>query len=170
MQTTSVNLYSLSFSNIRLYFAALVFTIGNILLPQLAHLVPNGGNIFLPIFFFTLIGAYKYGYKTGLLIATLSPVINSLLFNMPLAVNLPVIILKGAVLAITAGFIASKFKKVTLPLLIVTVIFYQVAGAVLALLFISNINAVTTGLYLAIPGMLLQIFGGYLILKHLITK
>ena len=55
---------------------------GNIVLPQLCHLVPQG-LILLPIYFFTLIGAYKYGWQVGLLTAVLSPLANHLLFGMP---------------------------------------------------------------------------------------
>ena len=66
---SAVKLYSLSYSNVKTYGAALLFVIGNIALPQLFHLVPQGGMTWLPIYFFTLVGAYKYGWKVGLLTA-----------------------------------------------------------------------------------------------------
>ena len=77
---TSVKLYSLKHSNVKTYLFALLFVAGNIALPQLCHLVPYGGPTLLPIYFFTLIAAYKYGFLVGLLTAILSPVINHLLF------------------------------------------------------------------------------------------
>ena len=77
---TSVKLYSLPFGNVKTYLFVLLFVAGNIALPQLCHLVPAGGPTLLPIYFFTLIAAYKYGFKVGLLTALLSPVINHLLF------------------------------------------------------------------------------------------
>ena len=61
MKTSTVNLYSLSLRESRSLLFAALFIIGNIVLPQLCHLMPHGGLIFLPIYFFTLIGAYKYG-------------------------------------------------------------------------------------------------------------
>lgn len=82
---TSAKLYSLPFGNVKTYLFALLFVAGNIALPQLCHLVPAGGPTLLPIYFFTLIAAYKYGFKVGLLTALLSPVINHLLFAMPAA-------------------------------------------------------------------------------------
>ena len=85
----TVKLYSLPYSNSRTYWAALAFTAGNILFPQLFHLIPQGGVIWLPIYFFTLIGAYKYGWRVGLLTAIASPLINSWLFGMPPAQNRP---------------------------------------------------------------------------------
>lgn len=84
MQTTSVKLYSLNYRQAVTYGAALLFVAGNIAMPQLCHLVPQGGLILLPIYFFTLIGAYKYGWRVGLLTAVLSPLANNLLFGMRL--------------------------------------------------------------------------------------
>lgn len=63
---TSAKLYSLPFGNVKTYLFALLFVAGNIALPQLCHLVPAGGPTLLPIYFFTLIAAYKYGFKVGL--------------------------------------------------------------------------------------------------------
>lgn len=104
METTTVKLYSLDYSNVKTYWAASLFIIGNILFPQLFHLIPQGGITWLPIYFFTLIGAYKYGWKVGLLTAVLSLAINSLLFSMPAPATLPVILLKSVLLAIAAGW------------------------------------------------------------------
>ena len=69
---TSAKLYSLFFGNVKTYLFALLFVAGNIALPQLCHLVPAGGPTLLPIYFFTLIAAYKYGFRVGLLTAILS--------------------------------------------------------------------------------------------------
>jgi len=81
MESTTVKLYSLNYGNVRTYLAASLFIVGNILFPQFFHLIPQGGITWLPIYFFTLIGAYKYGWKVGLLTAVLSPIINSSLFG-----------------------------------------------------------------------------------------
>ncbi len=59
METTSVKFYSLNYSDIKTYLSASLFIVGNILFPQLFHLIPQGGITWLPIYFFTLIGAYK---------------------------------------------------------------------------------------------------------------
>lgn len=95
METKTVKLYSLDYSNARTYLMAALFIAGNMALPQLFHLIPQGGITWLPIYFFTLIGAYKFGWKVGLLTAILSPIINSLLFGMPLPAVLPAILLKS---------------------------------------------------------------------------
>ena len=72
---TTVKLYTLGYSRVKTYVTALLFVAGNIVLPQLFHLVPQGGVTWLPIYFFTLVGAYKYGWKAGLLTAVLSPLL-----------------------------------------------------------------------------------------------
>lgn len=92
METTSIKLYSLNYNNAKTYLAAMLFVAGNMALPQLFHLIPQGGITWLPIYFFTLIGAYKYGWKVGLLTALFSPVLNSLLFGMPHPAVLPAIL------------------------------------------------------------------------------
>ena len=114
---TTVKLYSLNYSNVKTYLAASLFIVGNILFPRLFHLIPLGGLTWLPIYFFTLIGAYKYGWKVGLLTAILSPVINSLLFGMPVPAVLPAILLKSVLLAIAAGWAAQRFGRISIPVL-----------------------------------------------------
>ena len=98
METTAVKLYSTGYREAKTYLAAALFVAGNIVLPQICHLVPQGGLRWLPIYFFTLVGAYKYGWRVGLLTALLSPVVNSALFGMPAAAMLPVILLKSVLL------------------------------------------------------------------------
>lgn len=55
MQTTSVKLYSLEYSEAKTYLAAALFLAGNIVLPQLFHTIRLGGPTWLPIYFFTLV-------------------------------------------------------------------------------------------------------------------
>lgn len=98
MRTTIVKLYSLEYNQLRTYWAVTLFVAGNMILPQLCHLVPQGGIRWLPIYFFTLVGAYKYGWKVGLLTALVSPLVNSALFGMPAVAVLPAVLLKSVLL------------------------------------------------------------------------
>ena len=52
MKTTTIRLYSLDYNNVKTYFAAALFILGNLVLPQLCHLIPQGGLTLLPIYFF----------------------------------------------------------------------------------------------------------------------
>ena len=170
MQTTSIKLYALNISQAKTYVVAVLFILGNIALPQLCHLVPQGGMILLPIYFFTLIGAYKYGWKVGLLTAVLSPVINHLLFGMPAAAVLAPILVKSTILALTAGYIATRYSKVTIALLAVVVLTYQIAGGLFEWAWTGSLAAALQDFRLGLAGMALQIFGGYAFIKYLIRK
>ena len=170
MQTSSIKLYSLNYNESKTYIAAALFILGNIALPQLCHMVPQGGMILLPIYFFTLIGAYKYGWKVGLMTAILSPVINHLAFGMPAAAVLIPILAKSTILALTAGYVASHTKKVTIALLAGVVLAYQIAGGAFEWAFTGSFAAAVQDFRLGVPGMLLQIVGGYLFIKYLLKK
>ena len=170
MQTSSIKLYSLNYNESKTYIAAALFILGNIALPQLCHMVPQGGMILLPIYFFTLIGAYKYGWKVGLMTAILSPVINHLAFGMPAAAVLTPILVKSTILALTAGYVASHSKKVSIALMAGVVLTYQLAGGLFEWAFTSSFAAAIQDFKLGIPGMLLQIAGGYLFIKYLLKR
>ncbi len=161
----TVKLYSYNFSSVKTYLFATLFVVGNIVAPQLAHLVPQGGFIFLPIYFFTLIAAYKYGLKVGLLTALLSPIINHLLFGMPPMAVLPAILIKSVLLAGAASWLARRSNAVTLLNLVLAVLMYQVAGTLLEWALVRDFSIAVQDFRIGIPGMLLQIFGGFALLK-----
>ena len=167
MQTT-VKLYDLGYTEAKTYLTAALFVAGNIALPQFFHLVPQGGVTWLPIYFFTLIGAYKYGWKTGLLTAVASPLVNSLMFGMPVFGLLPAILLKSVLLAVAAGYAAHRWQKVSLPLMLAVVLSYQVTGTFGEWLMEGSFYDAVQDFRIGVPGMLLQIFGGYLFIRYLI--
>ncbi len=170
MQTSSIKLYSLNYNESKTYIAAALFILGNIALPQICHLVPQGGMILLPIYFFTLIGAYKYGWKVGLMTAILSPVINHLLFGMPAAAVLVPILAKSTILALAAGYVASHTRKVSLALIAGVVLSYQLLGGAFEWAYTGSFAAAVQDFRLGVPGMLLQVVGGYLFIKYLLKK
>ena len=167
---TTVKLYSYRFADVRTYVCAVLFVAGNIVLPQLCHLIPQGGMILLPIYFFTLIGAYKYGWKVGLLTAVASPLVNSALFGMPAVAVLPAILLKSVLLAVAAGFVAQRFNRVSLPLLLLVVLFYQTLGTLGEWLMTGEFMLAVQDFRLGSPGMAIQLFGGYAVLKYMLRK
>lgn len=170
MGTTTVKLYSPGYREARTYLAAALFIAGNIVLPQICHLVPMGGLRWLPIYFFTLIGAYKYGWRVGLLTALLSPLANSALFGMPAAAMLPAILLKSVLLAAAAGFAARRFGRVTLSLLAGVVVFYQLFGSLGEWAYTGSATAALQDIRIGIPGMLAQVVGGYAVLRYLLRN
>lgn len=168
--TSNVALYQLSYNQVKTYLVAALFIIGNITLPQLCHLIPQGGLVFLPIYFFTLVAAYKYGFAVGLTTAVMSPLVNSALFGMPPVAMLPIILVKSVTLALAAAFIAKKSNKVTLLTVALVVIAYQLISSVAEWLMTGSIERASQDIILGWPGCLIQIVGGYLALRYLFKK
>ena len=164
METTA-RLYTLNFDEAKTYIWATVFVACNLVLPQVFHLIPQGGVIFSPLSLVILVGAYKFGWKTGLLAALLSPVVNHLLTGMPAAEVMPVMALKLAVLAMVAGLAAQHFKTVSLPLLIGVILVSKAIGCLGEFALTGGIEATITDFTIGWPGLLLQVIGAWLILK-----
>lgn len=169
-QTNALKLYSLRYGDMKTYLAAVLFIAGNIVLPQIFHMIPQGGVTWLPIYFFTLVGAYKYGWRVGLLTAVLSPVINSLLFGMPPVASMPAILLKSVLLAGFAGLAAYRFRKASLGLLLLVVLAYQIAGTLGEWAMKGDFYLAAQDFRIGVPGMLLQVFGGWAVINKLIRK
>lgn len=169
MQTT-LKLYSLEYKEAKTYLTASLFILGNVFVPQLFHLIPQGGVIWLPIYFFTLVGAYKYGWRVGLLTALASPMVNSLLFGMPPVAGLPAILLKSVLLAVFAGMAAARFKKASLWMLLSVVLAYQVIGTLGEWIMKGDFYLAVQDFRIGVPGMLVQVFGGWLFINHIIRK
>ena len=146
---TSAKLYSLNYSNVKTYLSALLFIAGNIALPQLCHLIPYGGPTLLPIYFFTLIAGYKYGFRVGLLTAILSPVM----------------LIKSTLLAGASAFAARMLKSVSLLGVRGVVLFYQIIGIAFEWAILGNFYVAVQDFRIGTPGMLIQWFGGYALLK-----
>lgn len=170
MRTTTVKLYSLEYNNSKTYLAALLFVLGNLAMPQLFHLIPQGGMVWQPIYFFTLVGAYKYGWRVGVLTAVLSPLVNSVLFGMPAMTVLPAILLKSTLLAVAAGYAASHFKKASVGLLFAVVLSYQIVGTLGEWGMTGDFWLAVQDFRIGIPGMLLQIFGGWLFINRILSR
>ena len=170
MNQSTTTIYSLGYAEMRAWLTASVFVVGNLLLPQLCHLIPQGGFIFLPIYFFTLIAAYKYGAFVGVLTAVASPLLNCALFGMPAPAMLPVILIKSVVLALAASYIASRTQKVSLLSIALAVAAYQIIGSLAEWGITGSLTAALQDVRLGFPGILLQIYGGWAVLRFRINN
>ncbi len=170
MQTASVKLYSLRFDDLATYLAAAAFAAGNILFPWLCHAVPGLGARLLPIYFFTLVGACKYGWRVGLLTAVLSTVFSSALSGMPAAAAMPGVLFKSVAAACAAGWAASRLGRVSLWMLGAVVLFYQSAGLLFEWAVTGDMSLAWGHAVVGLPGMLLQIFGIWAVIRFLLRK
>ena len=162
----TVRLYTLNYDEAKTYMWAAIFVACNLVLPQVFHLIPQGGIIFSPLSLVILFGAYKFGLKTGLLAALLSPTVNHLITGMPMMDVLPVMTVKLAVLALVAGLAAQHFKTVSLPLLLGVVLVSKAIEALGELALTGGIAATIADFTIGWPGLILQIVGAWLILKY----
>ena len=137
--------------------------LGNLALPYAVHLVPDAGRVLLPIFFFTLIAGWAFGAQVGILTGILSPLANHFLTGMPPAAALRDIMLQSALLGALAAIVASRSLKLTLPLVALVVVLHQTL-ALAPSLFHSGLQPALATLRLRIPGLLLQILGGFSVL------
>lgn len=163
---TAARLRQMPFSSPMTYLAALFFIAGNVLLPRLFHFLPLGGPTWLPIYFFTLVGAYRCGWRVGLLAALASPAVNTLLFGMPAVAFMPVVVFKSAVLAMIAGVVAERHPRASVGLLAAIVLSYQAVGTLGQWFITGDLASSFHSLVIGVPGMILQVFAGLAVINH----
>lgn len=158
-QTTKV----LNLKSFDAYAKSALFVAANIALPYLFHLIPGGGIMFLPIYFFTAVAAVRYGWQVAALTAVMTPLVGNMLFGAPATHMLADMVLKGAVLSLVAGYATMRFGKQL----------WVVAASVLAAwTLVGIIETPFTGTAIAfqdfvtgLPGMAMMTIGAWYINK-----
>ena len=150
----------------RTYIFAAIFVAGNIIAPQLAHMIPGGGPMLLPIYFFTLIAAYRFGLMAGLVTAVVSPLANHLLFGMPSEAMLAIIFTKSILLALFAGY-AGHFTRNAVRLwhLAAVVIAYQAVAMPFEAMITGSWAMAIQDIRVGWIGLLIQVVGGFVALR-----
>ena len=126
-----------------------------VLLPQLVHLVAgaSGGVQWLPMYLPVLLGGCLLGWKWGLVIGVLSPLVSfaftSLLGSpMPVAARLPYMMAELAVFAVVSGLFSEKIAEngwMAFPAVLLAQVSGRVAFLLLAAVFqgVSSLSAAT---------------------------
>ncbi len=148
---------SLTFKDYSLYLWAALFVAGNVLLPQLCHMVNFGGKAFMPIMFFTLIATAKFGVRCGLLTAVISPLVSFTLFGMPSGIMLGAVILKSIIIATVIGLWQYKGYSFTLLNILMLVAGWQILGFVIEGALFFGYAVAWSDLLISWPGVLAQI-------------
>lgn len=78
--------------------------------------------------------------------------------------------MKSVLLAGAQGMPPGGSTRVSVALLAAVVLFYQVVGSAGEWALTGSFTAAMQDFRIGIPGMLLQVFGGYLFLKYVIRK
>ena len=77
---------------------------------------------------------------------------------------------KSVLLAGAAGYAAARFRRASLALLAAVVLFYQAAGTLGEWALTGSFHAAVQDFRIGLPGMLLQIFGGWAFINFIIRK
>lgn len=158
---------NLSVANVRTYVFAVFFVSGNIIFPQLCHLIPEGGKDFVADLFLYFDCSLQIWIESWLLTAILSPLCNHVLFGMPPLAVLPVLLVKSSVLAVVAAWVAGKTEQLSLLHIALVVLAYQVIGGLAEWGITTEWSAALQDFRLGYPGMLLQVIAGWGLLKCL---
>ena len=148
----------------RFYLWVALFTAGNLIFPAVAHAFPHGGPTLLPLYFFTLIAAYRWGIWAGLATAILSPLASTALTGMPPLAIIDTILVKSIVLAVAAAWVAVRTQRVSLLTLLIVVVTYQLLGGLYEIVRSGQWTAALADWRFGWPGLLIQVIGGGLIL------
>lgn len=92
---------------------------------------------------------------------------NHLLFGMPPSAVLPAIIVKSVVLAIAASLVAKRSGEVSFRGILLAIVAYQVIGTGIEWAMTQHFFAAVQDFRIGLPGMLIQLTAGYLVLKAL---
>lgn len=166
----------------RIIAIAFFIAIG-LVLPFCFHMVPSGGNIFLPMHLPVILGGALLGIIPGIAIGMLTPILSFLMTSMPSAVVLPGMTLELITYGFMMGLLVKLIKTrwVTLNIYIALIISMLagriVSGLTNAFIFQAGSYHFKTWLNLsfvmALPGILLQLIiipSLYLLLKQQILK
>lgn len=89
---------------------------------------------------------------------------------MPPAPMLPIILIKSALLALAAAAVASRCKKINIVALAAVIVIYQGIGTIAEWAISGSMAAALQDLRLGWPGLLVQLLGGFALLKLLARK
>jgi hypothetical protein len=112
------NLQVLKLTKIKTAVFALTFTALSVLTPIAAHFFGGAaaGRLFLPMHFFVLGAGLLLGWRVGLAVGVLTPLISFSLTGMPLAAVLPFIAIELASYGFFAGLLQERLKNIWISL------------------------------------------------------
>lgn len=124
-----------TFFDLRLYLYVSLFVVLAVTVPWICHMIhPLAGPALLPLFFFVLLAGILFGWRTGLLVGLLSPLISYGLSGMPLPHILPRIIAEATVYGFVAGLLRGPFSLGMIPSLAGAIVGGRLAAFILVTL------------------------------------
>jgi len=80
---------------------------------------------------------------------------------------LTIILIKSALLAVAASYMAQRTKQIKIQSLLIVILFYQGFGMMAEFGLTGSFTAAMQDIVLGFPGIILQLVGGYFCLKAL---
>lgn len=135
-----------------------IFTALSVALPWFCHQFNLAGPTFLPMHFFVLMAGLLFGWRVGLFVGFLTPLVSFLSSGMPPVILLPTITLEVMAYGFFAGLM--REKKIDLWLgLILALIFGKLVLFFSAwlLMSVSPVNYLYNAVKTGLPGLLIQL-------------
>ncbi len=164
--TTAILSPALTLRNRAAWLWAAVFVAGNLLFPQLCHMIPDGGKMLLPLMLFTMIATVRFGLWCGLLTALASPLASVLIFGAPSGPILTAVVIKSIVIALSFGLWREYKGGFSILSLAGLVVFCQLACLPLEGWLLFGMSTSWNDLLISWPGMLLQWVAAVLAVKY----
>ncbi|MDO8435809.1 MAG: ECF transporter S component [bacterium] len=145
----------LTFSQVKYYIFSVAFTSLAVFVPWFLHQFNLAGPKFLPMHFFILIAGFLFGWRTGIMVGILSPLMSYSISHMPPIFILPETILELAVYGFSIGLLREKKFNIWIALPLAMIL-----GRLARLIFIVDFGLKTNFLaYLQMswPGIVLQL-------------
>ncbi len=166
MKAIAITTPALRLAERRTWLLAAAFVAGNLLFPQLCHLIPDGGKMLLPIMLFTLVSAARFGLQTGLLTAIASPLLSVAIFGSPSDTILTAVVIKSLIIAITFGLWRQYKGTFTLWNVVLLTLACQLICFPIEGVLLFGMARSWHELLISWPGMLLQVVAAMAALKY----
>lgn len=107
-----MNVHILHFTKIKTLAFSIVFTALAVLAPLAAHYfgAAEAGRMFLPMHIFVLVAGLALGWRAGLAVGILTPLISHSIFGLPPLMVLPFILVELAGYGLFCGLLRKNFK------------------------------------------------------------
>jgi len=100
----------LSYTEIRTYIFVGAFVLLNVAVPWVFHQFHLAGPTFLPMHIFVFVAGLLLGWRMGLIVGFLTPLISYTVSGMPVLQVLPQIVIEFSVYGLTAGMLRERFN------------------------------------------------------------
>jgi len=151
----------LKFSDFRLYVYVSLFVALDVSVPWICHIIhPLAGPMFLPVFFFVLLAGILFGWRAGILVGLLTPLISYGIAGMPSLQALPGIITEATFYGLAAGILHGHFKFGVLTSIVGAIAIGRLAALAELTLILGGSHAVILAWQtakLGWPGIALQL-------------